>query len=100
MRATPGVPPARRNLPIVLSLSQAEDGIRDRKGTRLNSSHTVISYAVFCLKKEKLEERLGTNGIRGHHNAALANSSGRNTIRMVAMLVTVTTTADVQSAIM
>src|SRR5438034_5685061 len=30
-----------------------EPGIRrDRKSTRLNSSHTVISYAVFCLKKK------------------------------------------------
>src|SRR5438034_5464144 len=28
-------------------------GHRDRKSTRLNSSHTVISYAVFCLKKKK-----------------------------------------------
>src|SRR5260221_6656528 len=28
----------------------------DRKSTRLNSSHTVISYAVFCLKKKKLVE--------------------------------------------
>src|SRR5947207_12353858 len=28
-------------------------GQRDRKSTRLNSSHTVISYAVFCLKKKK-----------------------------------------------
>src|SRR5438132_744219 len=28
-------------------------GIPDRKSTRLNSSHTVISYAVFCLKKKK-----------------------------------------------
>src|SRR5438132_13646916 len=28
-------------------------GERDRKSTRLNSSHTVISYAVFCLKKKK-----------------------------------------------
>src|SRR2546426_4501787 len=27
---------------------------RDRKSTRLNSSHLVISYAVFCLKKKKL----------------------------------------------
>src|SRR5437588_7890911 len=27
----------------------------DRKSTRLNSSHTVISYAVFCLKKKKRE---------------------------------------------
>src|SRR5260221_4873070 len=31
----------------------AIDGYRDRKSTRLNSSHTVISYAVFCLKKKK-----------------------------------------------
>src|SRR5256885_8816611 len=28
--------------------------LRDRKSTRLNSSHLVISYAVFCLKKKKL----------------------------------------------
>src|SRR5260221_9980287 len=27
----------------------------DRKSTRLNSSHTVISYAVFCLKKKKIK---------------------------------------------
>src|SRR5438132_8532435 len=36
----------------------------DRKSTRLNSSHTVISYAVFCLKKKKrttpLEELTNT----------------------------------------
>src|SRR5436190_17010091 len=29
---------------------------RDRKSTRLNSSHTVISYAVFCLKKKNIRE--------------------------------------------
>src|SRR5256885_4975840 len=29
------------------------DSTRDRKSTRLNSSHLVISYAVFCLKKKK-----------------------------------------------
>src|SRR5436190_12859837 len=29
----------------------------DRKSTRLNSSHTVISYAVFCLKKKKKEKK-------------------------------------------
>src|SRR5260221_3700679 len=29
---------------------------RDRKSTRLNSSHTVISYAVFCLKKQTLHD--------------------------------------------
>src|SRR5438034_8110288 len=29
----------------------------DRKSTRLNSSHTVISYAVFCLKKKKKKKK-------------------------------------------
>src|SRR5947207_3939509 len=31
----------------------ARANAEDRKSTRLNSSHTVISYAVFCLKKKK-----------------------------------------------
>src|SRR2546427_7329678 len=33
---------------------------RDRKSTRLNSSHSQISYAVFCLKKKKKETSLIT----------------------------------------
>src|SRR5256885_12113719 len=33
---------------------------RDRKSTRLNSSHLVISYAVFCLKKKKHKPTLVT----------------------------------------
>src|SRR3954463_8772614 len=51
----------------LIGRAQAEDGIRDyrvtgvqrvlfrsdRKSTRLNSSHTIISYAVFCLKLER-----------------------------------------------
>src|SRR5688572_32011184 len=40
------------------SASQA----RDRKSTRLNSSHSQISYAVFCLKKKKKNRR--TNRMR------------------------------------
>src|SRR2546426_2491519 len=36
-----------------LYFDQSSDGIIDRKSTRLNSSHLVISYAVFCLKKKK-----------------------------------------------
>src|SRR2546426_7011371 len=42
----------------------------DRKSTRLNSSHLVISYAVFCLKKKKLwstQDRIVTNLPRQHH---------------------------------
>src|SRR5258708_24119804 len=32
------------------------DAFRDRKSTRLNSSHQIISYAVFCLKKKKKKQ--------------------------------------------
>src|SRR5260221_13442032 len=39
-----GAVPRRRGL---------QPDAQDRKSTRLNSSHTVISYAVFCLKKKK-----------------------------------------------
>src|SRR2546430_11312947 len=35
------------------------DGNTDRKSTRLNSSHSQISYAVFCLKKKNWTLRLG-----------------------------------------
>src|SRR3954463_12424508 len=31
---------------------------KDRKSTRLNSSHTIISYAVFCFKKERRVQRV------------------------------------------
>src|SRR5207248_4619888 len=34
------------------------EGLRDRKSTRLNSSHRTISYAVFCLKKKKITPKL------------------------------------------
>src|SRR5258708_27249636 len=34
------------------------DQSRDRKSTRLNSSHQIISYAVFCLKKKKKNNKL------------------------------------------
>src|SRR5438034_5901290 len=37
-----------------ISTSSAIRLLEDRKSTRLNSSHTVISYAVFCLKKKKI----------------------------------------------
>src|SRR5256885_12651939 len=38
---------------------------QDRKSTRLNSSHLVISYAVFCLKK-KIRDVLDRNVVRIH----------------------------------
>src|SRR5438034_8550432 len=43
--------------PPVTEQAESANGVpatpADRKSTRLNSSHTVISYAVFCLKKKK-----------------------------------------------
>src|SRR2546426_9264835 len=51
--------PAATDLDVVLdrsstrSVAAGVEGRRDRKSTRLNSSHPVISYAVFCLEKKK-----------------------------------------------
>src|SRR5690625_201499 len=42
--------PLSRLLALYVTASQR---LRDRKSTRLNSSHVAISYAVFCLKKKK-----------------------------------------------
>src|SRR5436309_11656741 len=53
----------------VTDVRGAYDGAKDRKSTRLNSSHVKISYAVFCLKKKKQtstsrSSRLNTNHTR------------------------------------
>src|SRR3712207_7571887 len=50
------VAPGHREVGVMLGLAAGERielGVRDRKSTRLNSSHANISYAVFCLKKKK-----------------------------------------------
>src|SRR5690349_23031503 len=53
--------------PRVVSPSRSRWHTRDRKSTRLNSSHVEISYAVFCLKKKKkkptLQDQTNTNPI-------------------------------------
>src|SRR5258708_29616015 len=46
--------PVKREMPPRL---RAARGIPDRKSTRLNSSHQIISYAVFCLKKKKKKRK-------------------------------------------
>src|SRR5438132_8840815 len=43
---------ARREFPLFSRCWRQKRKFSDRKSTRLNSSHTVISYAVFCLKKK------------------------------------------------
>src|SRR2546430_11213989 len=48
------VPRSRGADGAVRAVQRAEGcDVRDRKSTRLNSSHSQISYAVFCLKKKK-----------------------------------------------
>src|SRR5690349_24406723 len=48
----------RGTLPAPAAPRVAPDEERDRKSTRLNSSHVEISYAVFCLKKKKKEKEI------------------------------------------
>src|SRR5260221_1123002 len=57
--------PSRQALPSVQAVRREEEGSAsrlgkssiDRKSTRLNSSHPVISYPVFCLQKKKRSTR-------------------------------------------
>src|SRR2546429_2557215 len=48
-------PESDKNAESFLPLARSQPDFRDRKSTRLNSSHGYISYAVFCLKKKKIE---------------------------------------------
>src|SRR5258708_11319499 len=47
--------PGRREGPPPPGRPRAPPARPDRKSTRLNSSHQIISYAVFCLKKKKIK---------------------------------------------
>src|SRR5256885_4059267 len=60
----------------ILQLAFAfEIAVADRKSTRLNSSHLVISYAVFCLKKKK-------NMLANPHSELLCPRCSRSGFRM------------------
>src|SRR5256885_11492242 len=57
MRSSPGEAPRGSRSSAACTAGSRDDGSgvpADRKSTRLNSSHLVISYAVFCLKKKIL----------------------------------------------
>src|SRR2546422_2123704 len=60
LRPAPAHPVSR---PSPRRVARRRDGRRDRKSTRLNSSHGYISYAVFCLKK-KTTKRHRTHAVR------------------------------------
>src|SRR2546426_2505901 len=50
--ASPVAAPGEAGRPFATRVTDARGSTIDRKSTRLNSSHLVISYAVFCLKKK------------------------------------------------
>src|SRR5947207_9160078 len=58
----------------------SRSGTTDRKSTRLNSSHTVISYAVFCLKKKKKNKNNRHQHNKGHttRNTTTPSTSTRS----------------------
>src|SRR5438132_3185594 len=57
--------------------SRRSTTVADRKSTRLNSSHTVISYAVFCLKKKK--KNVGKLVIERHNSTSTGRSQPLST---------------------
>src|SRR5258708_15204694 len=59
VRRLHGLLPIRARAP---RLARSRIGSRDRKSTRLNSSHQIISYAVFCLKKNTREQTVESPG--------------------------------------
>src|SRR5258708_13690433 len=54
------------NTSMVVKKFAVEAKAGDRKSTRLNSSHQIISYAVFCLKKKKKTSSVGTQACQLH----------------------------------
>src|SRR5690606_40513145 len=69
---TEGWPVAVR---MLVALPESE---RDRKSTRLNSSHVKISYAVFCLKKKKTMKGSRSSQVRRIHITTTITYKNRN----------------------
>src|SRR5437588_9003732 len=76
-RRDPGSP-RRRCAPRRRARTADPGQRRDRKSTRLNSSHTVISYAVFCLKKKKRKQNNKRTNKR-YTNTQASRPTGRQT---------------------
>src|SRR5256885_4898608 len=70
--------PAPAGLGVAQRLGQVLLDHIDRKSTRLNSSHLVISYAVFCLKKKKQKELTRCLNARSQDVAGVVVSCSTN----------------------
>src|SRR5256885_10666511 len=68
-------------IPDRIGIMGRTQGVNDRKSTRLNSSHLVISYAVFCLKKKKKSTSNHRSGQTYNTNCALISILSRSSLR-------------------
>src|SRR5438105_12401300 len=75
VRARHGIVAATNQLASRVGLEVLQRG--DRKSTRLNSSHEWTSYAVFCLKKNKLAAQLTARATRANWQAARVRARPR-----------------------
>src|SRR3712207_3096966 len=98
--------PARLSLPLRPHAQEAGGGLRrrgreradearDRKSTRLNSSHANISYAVFCLKKKT--KNIFNNLIQRNQSAAFSSGKVRPNTETNINIITRRTEKDVNS---
>src|SRR2546426_7557124 len=62
-------------------LTEVDRVNRDRKSTRLNSSHLVISYAVFCLKKKKKKKYNYPRALPSNNTRRTATTTSHQTCR-------------------
>src|SRR2546427_5458537 len=62
--------PGAEDQPKPRGVRALQRGVEDRKSTRLNSSHSQISYAVFCLKKKKKKQKARSPQEKNHTAAA------------------------------
>src|SRR5258708_15383156 len=75
----PGSCPPRRSTPPAALRPRAAPA-RDRKSTRLNSSHQIISYAVFCLKKKNTMTAKSSDPVRNHVDPMRSKMSKANEV--------------------
>src|SRR2546426_7517418 len=69
-RVNSAEPCVRGSVPTSQLIGRTVSRSRDRKSTRLNSSHLVISYAVFCLKKKKKKTKVISTDTSTQHTSS------------------------------
>src|SRR2546426_7072947 len=69
-RVTLNIQRSGPNIVLTWPFGTLLEAVLDRKSTRLNSSHLVISYAVFCLKKKKYKSTSSTTLLTTPHDTA------------------------------